>query len=99
MSATRSFMRIVRRAMLLAIAALSIIVMPSDAAYRISRPISIGTYGYINQYNLYGEGTGSGHKGIDFPVSTGSNVYAVASGRVVDLYEGWKTGCVLPRTK
>lgn len=54
------------------------------AAYQIRRPIT-DNGGAILQTYLWGEG--SGHRGIDFVYPRGTDVYAVASGTVVDLDE------------
>lgn len=66
------------------------------AAYRVRRPI-LQDGGEINQWYLYGEQTDFGgglvtHRGIDFSYGTGTPVYAVASGTVVDLREDLDNG-------
>ena len=66
------------------------------SAYRVSRPIIL-TGGKIYQYYLWGEGaTINGvfriHKGIDFIYGTGTHVYAIASGIVVDFKENFAPG-------
>lgn len=53
------------------------------AARRVQRPIA-ATGGKINQTYLWAE---NGHRGVDFPYNLGTDVYAVANGRVVDLEE------------
>lgn len=82
-----------RIAALLAAVVLAIVITRADAAYRILRPIAIGTYGYINQYNLYGEGSGTGHKGVDFPAALDTSVYAVADGVVRQVKEDGGDNC------
>lgn len=63
----------------------------ASTAYPIKRAISNGS---INQGYKWGEtytdsntGTVYEHKGIDFVAATGTKVYAMAEGTVVDLYE------------
>jgi len=55
------------------------------AAYRVQRPITDGG-GVVLQTHLWGVGNPS-HRGIDFVRPRGTDVYAVASGTVVDLEE------------
>jgi murein DD-endopeptidase MepM/ murein hydrolase activator NlpD len=73
-----------RRLIVTAIVISVIIVIPGDAAYRITRPVDDAFP--ISQTYLYGEGGGT-HRGIDFLATYDSNVYAVADGIVVDLLE------------
>jgi murein DD-endopeptidase MepM/ murein hydrolase activator NlpD len=63
------------------------------AAYRINRPVGLGDEPILQTY-LYGEGAAV-HKGVDFSagVDFGDSVYAVASGRVVQIEEGRIDGC------
>jgi murein DD-endopeptidase MepM/ murein hydrolase activator NlpD len=81
-----------RIAVLLVTVALVVISIRADAAYRILRPIAIGTYGYINQTNLYGENSWV-HKGIDFPAVLDTSVYAVADGVVRQVVEDYEDNC------
>jgi murein DD-endopeptidase MepM/ murein hydrolase activator NlpD len=71
---------------------LTIVTVSGNAVYQIVRPV-VYPYGYINQYNLYGEG--DVHKGIDFPTSTNldTNVIAIADGQIVDLRESEQNFC------
>ena len=57
------------------------------AAHQIQRPIA-DSGGKINQMYLYAEEfDGNTHKGVDFPYSNGTSVYAVADGTVVQMRE------------
>lgn len=71
---------------LLAVVVLVVLVALSEAAYWGSRPI---TNGVIDQWYLYGETNPQDHvtihRGVDFPVVTGTQVYAVSDGVVVNL--------------
>jgi murein DD-endopeptidase MepM/ murein hydrolase activator NlpD len=88
-----------RRLLVASSLAMSLIFIVSGiglAAYRIGRPIADGG-GVINQGYLYGEeatvnGTLVRHKGIDFSYLTGTHVYAVADGTVVDIANGYQNG-------
>ena len=64
----------------------------SKSAHQVTRPVS----NYVNQINqTYLWATESGtqkHRGLDFPNSLNTDVYAVADGVVVDLYEEFENG-------
>ncbi len=62
------------------------------AAYQTTRPIVEGTWGYINQGYLYGEGPDV-HKGVDFPAALDTDVIAVADGVVREVNEEGADGC------
>lgn len=80
------------RSILLALVVALCIVSVAYAAYRVRRPIT-SDGGIINQFYLYGEQVGNNqHRGIDFPYSTGTAVYAVADGAVVGLRESITNG-------
>lgn len=91
MSARATFIR--RRWPIVAtLLTLLILALPTDAAVRVQRPITYDG-GRINQGYLWGEETEGGehtHKGVDFTYDLGTNVYAVADGTVVDLYETYQ---------
>jgi murein DD-endopeptidase MepM/ murein hydrolase activator NlpD len=69
--------------------------LSARAAYYISRPIANGQ---INQTYLYGEEAEDvnhnivHHKGVDFVADTGTSVYAVADGQVMNLDEHYDNG-------
>ncbi|HET90364.1 MAG TPA: M23 family metallopeptidase [Chloroflexi bacterium] len=76
----------------LLLALLLVAVLPASAAYRVQRPITYDG-GRLNQSYLYGEVWGtSTHKGVDFSYDLGTDVYAIADGTVVDLYEDYDNG-------
>ena len=77
--------------LMLTVLALLMTIASVYAAYQTTRPITEGTYGYINQYNLYGEG--SIHKGVDFPAALDTDVIAVADGVVRDVNEEGVDDC------
>lgn len=75
-----------------------IIVFPTFvlADYQIQRPI-IDTGGRIDQTYLWGDkillnGNTIYHKGVDFPYTTGTQVYAIANSSVVQLIESRQNG-------
>ena len=77
---------------------LIIVALPTGAAVRVQRPITYDG-GRINQGYLWGERFWDEdeqewitHKGVDFTYDLGTNVYAVADGTVVDLYETYQNG-------
>jgi hypothetical protein len=61
----------------------------AETVYRVGRPIDAGaidqTYLWADTLNL--NGTVLYHKGVDFPVITGTDVLATAAGVVVNLHE------------
>ena len=78
--------------MVLALVIILCIVSVTYAAYSIRRPIT-NNGGIINQFYLYGEQDGNNqHRGVDFPYSTGTAVYAVSDGTVVGLRENIANG-------
>jgi len=56
-------------------------------------PLRSLTYSTVwtGDYASHGEGSGV-HSGVDIPVPTGTTVYAVASGTVVQSIDGWNGG-------
>lgn len=74
----------------LAIVAMMLLsVLAAYTAYYTERPIPNAT---VNQSYLWAAetviaGTPVAHKGIDFPGAMGTDVYAVADGTVVQVYE------------
>lgn len=65
---------------------LPLLVLTAEGAYINDRPIT-DTGGRIHQGYLWG---GNGvHEGVDFPYLTGTDVYAIADGTVVDLNESF----------
>lgn len=80
-------MRYFSRINVIIVLALALVLWAIDsyAAYLIERPIPNGR---INQYYLWAESDDAAtHKGVDWPVTTGTTVYAIESGVVVDLQE------------
>lgn len=63
-----------------------LIVLTAQGAYINRRPIT-DTGGRIHQGYLWGEN--GVHEGLDFPYLTGTDVYAIADGTVVDLDEDY----------
>lgn len=61
---------------------LLIVVAIASTAYPLGRPITSG-----NIYQSYLWTVSGTHRGVDFSYSTGTNVYASADGKVVDLLE------------
>jgi len=78
-----------RRILTALIATLLVLVltMPGQAAYRVARPISNGQFDQGYKY-----GSGGVHRGLDFPYVLGTDVYAIASGTVVNLRENIDNG-------
>ena len=71
-------------AIMLTILLIFVLVMASETAYQGQRPV-LST---IDQGYLWTEpGAGTRHRGVDFVATTGTAVYAVADGQVVDLRE------------
>lgn len=80
----------------LSLVILFLIVVTGEAAYNTARPITT-TGGRILQSYLWAMETIINtnvalHKGVDFSYATGTNVYAVASGEVVDLEQTIQNG-------
>lgn len=73
---------------LLALVSVLMLTRNSESAHLLRRPIS-SSDGQINQSYLWATVFGTEqHRGVDFPNSLGTNVYAVADGVVVDMEEG-----------
>jgi murein DD-endopeptidase MepM/ murein hydrolase activator NlpD len=91
MSRRRFSSRAVQMALFLAFIALTATIMHAYAAYRVSVPI-VENDGHIRQDYLYGEGAAI-HKGVDYPVATGTTVHAIADGVAVQVLESIPNGC------
>jgi murein DD-endopeptidase MepM/ murein hydrolase activator NlpD len=83
-----------RTALFLATIALIATVANIYAAYQTTRPIVEGTWGYINQDNLYG--VGDPHKGVDFPAALDTDLIAIADGVIQQVEENFQDGCAPP---
>ncbi len=88
----------IKIALMLIVAAvlIGLVTFAARAAYEILRPIN-QTGGRVNQFYLWAEetvvnGQPVQHRGLDFSYGTGTNVYAVADGTVVDLEESLANG-------
>lgn len=79
-------------AILLILLSMLVLARNSKSAHQVNRPVS----NYVNQINqtyLWATEIGTQqHRGLDFPNTLGTDVYAVADGIVVELNEDFENG-------